>query len=159
MFNVGTGELAFIFVLALIVLGPDKLPEAARKAGYYLAEFRKLSGGFQQEFRDAMDLGGMNSPSPSAEARANQGTGNFSLPAIDAETKPADTTPADTKPADTTPGDTKPVSTGGPQPIDASTPVSNDATDTSRSGSSPAPDVIPPTTGTVEVDGPSGSFN
>jgi sec-independent protein translocase protein TatB len=55
MFNVGTGELIVIMVLALIVLGPDKLPSAARQAGRYLAEFRRITSGFQQEFRDAVD--------------------------------------------------------------------------------------------------------
>jgi len=56
MFNVGGGEILVIMVLALIVLGPDKLPEAARQAGKYLSEFRRMSHGFQQEIRSAMDL-------------------------------------------------------------------------------------------------------
>lgn len=56
MFNVGGGEMLAIFLLALIVLGPDKLPNAARQAGKYLAEFRRMSNGFQQEIRSAMDL-------------------------------------------------------------------------------------------------------
>jgi sec-independent protein translocase protein TatB len=42
-------------VLALIVLGPDKLPTAARQAGRWMAEFRRISGGFQSEFRRAVD--------------------------------------------------------------------------------------------------------
>jgi len=56
MFNVGAGEIAVILVLALIVLGPDKLPSAARQAGKYLSEFRRISDGFQRELRDAMDF-------------------------------------------------------------------------------------------------------
>jgi Tat protein translocase TatB subunit len=55
MFNVGTGEFVLILVIALIVLGPDRLPTAARQAGKYLAEFRRISNGFQQEFRKAVD--------------------------------------------------------------------------------------------------------
>jgi Tat protein translocase TatB subunit len=55
MFNVGSGELIVIMIIALVVLGPDKLPEAARKAGVWLAEFRRISAGFQQELHDAMD--------------------------------------------------------------------------------------------------------
>jgi sec-independent protein translocase protein TatB len=57
MFNVGGGEILVILLLALIVLGPDKLPETARKAGRYLHEFRRMTSGFQEEFRQAMDLG------------------------------------------------------------------------------------------------------
>ena len=55
MFNVGTGELLVILLLALIVLGPDKLPETARKIGNVLGELRRMSNGFQQEIRAAMD--------------------------------------------------------------------------------------------------------
>jgi sec-independent protein translocase protein TatB len=55
MFGVGTGELLLIMVVALVVLGPDKLPTAARTAGRWMAEFRRISGGFQNEFRRAVD--------------------------------------------------------------------------------------------------------
>lgn len=44
-----------ILVLALVVLGPEKLPGAMRKAGRYYAEFRKMSSSFQEEFRRAID--------------------------------------------------------------------------------------------------------
>jgi len=66
MFNVGGGEILVIMVLALIVLGPDKLPEAARQAGKYLSEFRRMSQGFQNEIRTAMDLTGDSGPAPPA---------------------------------------------------------------------------------------------
>jgi Tat protein translocase TatB subunit len=55
MFNVGAGELLVILLIALIVLGPDKLPDAARKMGNVMGELRRMSGGFQQEMRSAMD--------------------------------------------------------------------------------------------------------
>lgn len=55
MFNVGGGELLVIFLVALIVLGPAKLPEAARQVGGAVRELKRLSSGFQQELRAAMD--------------------------------------------------------------------------------------------------------
>ncbi|MFN8038086.1 MAG: Sec-independent protein translocase protein TatB [Acidimicrobiales bacterium] len=58
MFNVGGGELLVILLIALIVLGPDKLPEAARKVGRVTSELRRMSQGFQQEIRQAMDITG-----------------------------------------------------------------------------------------------------
>jgi Tat protein translocase TatB subunit len=67
MFNVGGGEILVILLLALLVLGPDKLPEYARKAGRYMNEFRRMTGGFQEEFRQAMDLSGTSTPSSSAD--------------------------------------------------------------------------------------------
>ncbi|MEY2423965.1 MAG: sec-independent protein translocase protein TatB [Acidimicrobiaceae bacterium] len=55
MFNVGAGELLVILLIALIVLGPDKLPEAARKIGNVMGELRRMSSGFQDEMRSVMD--------------------------------------------------------------------------------------------------------
>src|SRR5690606_33429751 len=43
-----------ILLVALIVLGPDKLPGAVRKVGQVMAEVRKVSNGFQAEMRTAM---------------------------------------------------------------------------------------------------------
>lgn len=43
MFNVGFGELTFIMVVALLVLGPRKLPELARGIGKFMREFRRQS--------------------------------------------------------------------------------------------------------------------
>ena len=54
MLNLGTGEVLLILVVALVVLGPDKLPGAARQAGRWLGELRKISSGFQAELRDAL---------------------------------------------------------------------------------------------------------
>lgn len=54
MFNVGTPELLVILLVALIVLGPNKLPDAARQVGKFVGELRRMSTGFQDELRDAM---------------------------------------------------------------------------------------------------------
>jgi sec-independent protein translocase protein TatB len=55
MFNVGGGELLVILLLALIVLGPQKLPGAVRTAGRVMGEVRRISSGFQQELKSAFD--------------------------------------------------------------------------------------------------------
>ena len=54
MLNLGTGEVLVILVVALVVLGPEKLPGAARQAGRWLGELRRVSSGFQAELRDAL---------------------------------------------------------------------------------------------------------
>lgn len=54
MFNVGGGEILVILLLALLVLGPDKLPGAARSAGKVMRQVRDISSGFQNEIRKAM---------------------------------------------------------------------------------------------------------
>lgn len=43
-----------ILVVALIVLGPDRLPAAARKAGELLGDLRRVSSGFEAEVRTAI---------------------------------------------------------------------------------------------------------
>ncbi len=55
MFNLQGSELIIILLLALVVLGPEKLPDAMRKAGKAYAELKKMSSGFQSEFRAAVD--------------------------------------------------------------------------------------------------------
>jgi sec-independent protein translocase protein TatB len=55
MFNVGGGELLVILLIALIVLGPQRLPDAARQMGKVMGEVRRVSAGFQQEMKDAFE--------------------------------------------------------------------------------------------------------
>jgi sec-independent protein translocase protein TatB len=55
MFNVGPGELIAILALALIVLGPNRLPEAVRTVGRVVGELRRISSGFQEELRNALE--------------------------------------------------------------------------------------------------------
>ena len=55
MFNVGGMELLVIAVLALVVLGPDKLPGAVRQIGQVTGELRRISKGFQTDLRGALD--------------------------------------------------------------------------------------------------------
>lgn len=53
VFNLSGTEIIFLLIAALVVLGPDKLPDALRKAGRAYGEFKKVSQGFQSEFRSA----------------------------------------------------------------------------------------------------------
>jgi TatA/E family protein of Tat protein translocase len=51
MFGIGMPELILILGLALIVLGPKKLPELAKALGKGLAEFRRATDELKDEFR------------------------------------------------------------------------------------------------------------
>jgi sec-independent protein translocase protein TatB len=54
MGNVGGGEILVILLAALLILGPNKLPEAARQIGRAMGELRKVTSGFQRELQDAL---------------------------------------------------------------------------------------------------------
>lgn len=55
MFNLSGSELVFLLLLALIVLGPEKLPDAIRRFGRTYAELKKMGTGFQTELKNALD--------------------------------------------------------------------------------------------------------
>lgn len=55
VFNLSGSELIFLVLIALVVLGPDKLPEAMRKAGKAYNDFKKMTSGFQDEMRTVLE--------------------------------------------------------------------------------------------------------
>ena len=52
--NLGFSEMAFIFLLALIIFGPKKLPEIGRQIGKVLAEFKRASNEFKWQLEAEM---------------------------------------------------------------------------------------------------------
>jgi len=52
--NFSPEKLFLVGVIALIVLGPHRLPQAARTAGRFVAQLRRMSASFQQEVREAL---------------------------------------------------------------------------------------------------------
>ena len=55
MGNIGGGEVLVILVLGLLVLGPERLPEFARKIGKFLTDVKRMSRSFQEELRSAVE--------------------------------------------------------------------------------------------------------
>jgi TatA/E family protein of Tat protein translocase len=53
VFNLGFGEMALILVIALLVFGPNKLPELARNLGKSLGEFRRASNDLRRSIMEA----------------------------------------------------------------------------------------------------------
>lgn len=52
MFGLGFGELILIFLIALIFIGPKKLPELAKGLGQGIKEFQKAAKGFTDNFQE-----------------------------------------------------------------------------------------------------------
>ena len=73
MFGIGTGELLLLLVIALIVLGPERMPKLARDLGRALAEFRKTSDELRTEFLNAdkyLGPAAVNPPTEQVEQKA-----------------------------------------------------------------------------------------
>ena len=86
MFGIGMPELLMILGLALIVLGPKKLPELAKTLGKGLAEFRRATDELKDEFRKVeADL---DEPPPPPEPLSTD-----PLPTQSAETPQTDAIP------------------------------------------------------------------
>jgi sec-independent protein translocase protein TatB len=55
VFNFSGSEIIFLLLVALIILGPEKLPDAVRSFGRTYSEFKKMTTGFQSELKQALD--------------------------------------------------------------------------------------------------------
>lgn len=68
MFGIGFSELILILVIALIVIGPQKLPELARSLARGLAEFKKaaseIKGSLNEDDLDTEDQSVVDNPPP-----------------------------------------------------------------------------------------------
>ncbi len=67
--DVGMPEMIFIFLLALVMFGPKKLPELGRQLGKILGEFKKASNEFKNQLEVEMmniELEERSRPTPEA---------------------------------------------------------------------------------------------
>ena len=54
--NLGMSEMIFIFLLALIIFGPRKLPEIGRELGKMMAELKRASNEFKNQLENEIEL-------------------------------------------------------------------------------------------------------
>jgi sec-independent protein translocase protein TatB len=55
MFDIGFSEILVIFILALIVLGPEKLPRVVREVGRWVGRARAMARQFQEQLEEEVD--------------------------------------------------------------------------------------------------------
>jgi sec-independent protein translocase protein TatB len=108
--SVGFGELLLIGVVALIVFGPNRLPELARKAGQLLAQARRAT----QEFTDALDAEYDGATSPMRDLRAEYESTKRQI--TDATAKLVDRVTSDEPPPPAVPGGEDPSDADEPGP-------------------------------------------
>ncbi len=135
MGTIGGGEVLVLFLVALIVLGPQKLPEAARQIARVAGELKRISNGFQRELREAISepvdefrseirspleqisddafaasLAAQNRPVPSAASQSGP------APSRPAQGKSASSAASQGGPAPSRPAQGKSASSADPQP-------------------------------------------
>lgn len=54
--SIGPLEILVVSVIALIVFGPERLPEIARSVGRALSEFKRQAGDIRAEFESALEV-------------------------------------------------------------------------------------------------------
>ena len=58
MLDFGFSEILLIFVLALVVLGPEKLPRVVREVGRWVGRARAMARQFQEQLEEEIDVDG-----------------------------------------------------------------------------------------------------
>jgi sec-independent protein translocase protein TatB len=55
MFDIGFSEILLIFIVALVVLGPEKLPRVVREVGRWVGRARAMARQFQEQLEEEVD--------------------------------------------------------------------------------------------------------
>jgi len=108
MFGIGPTELVVILVVALLVLGPKRLPEIARSLGKGIAEFRRATADVTSEIDNARSMleqearEASRRTSTKTEPKPEQKTYSRTAPAAEPEGQQGETGPS-SPPPDRTP--------------------------------------------------------
>jgi sec-independent protein translocase protein TatA len=92
MGSLGLPELAFIFILALLIFGPKKLPEIGRTIGKGMAEFRKATSDFKRSINTELSLEETPVPQPLRPRRLEDAVQREAGP-LEPQEAPASTEP------------------------------------------------------------------
>ena len=72
MFDIGFWELFLILILALLVVGPERLPQAARTAGYWFGKARRYVEGVKEEVTSEFDVSELKTMMHNQEVQINE---------------------------------------------------------------------------------------
>lgn len=132
MFDFGLGELVLAGIIALIVLGPQRLPEAARTAGRLIGRLQRFVGSVKHEFDTQIELEELRKAKQEFEAAAAQVRDSLKETGTDMEGNLHDISdglkPWDKLPEQRTPADFGVDENGNPLP-DAANPASDGISD------------------------------
>jgi Tat protein translocase TatB subunit len=112
MLNIGPQELILILIVALVVVGPQRLPELGRTIGKVLREFRKIQDDVKDTIRFNLDDEPASYVRPRKSPHAPSSDGNGEISAKDA---PASTDPPDPGGSALQDGAGQPATEGSPE--------------------------------------------
>jgi sec-independent protein translocase protein TatB len=101
MFGIGLPELMVILVVAVVVFGPDRLPDLARQAGRFVRQMRTLARTAQDQLRE--ELGPEYADLKLADLDPRQAIRKHILEAMDDDEPEQPVPPADLLPRDERP--------------------------------------------------------
>src|SRR5271154_6029707 len=140
MFDIGFSEVLLIFVIALVVLGPEKLPRAASQVGRWIGRARAMARQFKEQLEEEVNLENVRKAHKEAAAKeeasrdkdaagtaSGTGTGEAAAPAAQ---------PQIGSPATAT---TTPETFAGPDPVDFRADTFSHARPTNEYGANPLP--------------------
>ena len=91
--NLGMPEMLFVFVLALLIFGPKKLPHIGREIGKAMGEFRRASNTFRSQLESEVRQLETTATGEPAQARGRGGK-PIAYDVSQWESQPAETLPA-----------------------------------------------------------------
>ena len=144
MFDVGFQELVLIFIIGLLVLGPQRLPKVAAEIGKWIGRARRTAAELRRQLEREIELNDIQPPAPPSSPTDTQNpfhhapTDTGAPPPADAASPVATTPPAPA--AEPSPAASAPDTTAASPPPKAPEPVSAPAPETPEPGSAPAPE-------------------
>lgn len=114
---IGPEKIIVVLVIALIVLGPERLPQVARQAGRAYREFRRVTSGLEAEVRDVFQEPIRQAFSESAQAKEAQQAQPPSVPSASEAAPPALPSPSEPATQAATQAETEHVTQTATQPV------------------------------------------
>lgn len=119
MFDIGFSELLLVGIIALIVLGPERLPKAARSVGMFFGKIRRMMNNVQQEMEREIRMQELHEKLKDPLATFSEES------LLKPDSKPAQTAPVETS-APLAPVPTGSQSLNTEIPVATPTPVKSD---------------------------------
>jgi sec-independent protein translocase protein TatB len=144
MFDIGFSEVLLIFVIALVVLGPEKLPRAASQVGRWVGRARAMARQFKEQLEEEVNLENVRKAHKEAAAKeeaassaAATAAGVAGTTTATGEPQTGTAAPAEVQPHDAMQAVSSGTDYAGPDPADFRADTFSHAHPTNEYGANP----------------------